>query len=653
MTKRFQFNFLALMMLAVPVSALADISSTATLSSGNGLSLDTGTVTNSSPDLLYSGGNIAPQGKATAFNVGNLGSSFFGTITQSTLTAFVYSSAPIQSASLVTGDIFAVKTNAGNYAKVLVTAAGGGSLTLQYTTFGATSGGGGGGGGAPTVTAIQNNYSYIVPGLPNYGIAPGALFIVKGSNLSDPVTPTLQSSAAPGLPLTLNNTSISVTVNGTTTQPALYYTSAGQLAAVLPSKTPAGTGTLTVTYKGVASAPAQIQVVASALGLDSIYGTGAGLGVATIGANVLGYTTSAKPGDTIVLWGSGVGADTSNDDRTYPLNQNNLTNIPMQVYVGGVSATITYRGRSQYPGVDQVDVVIPQSVTPGCAVSVVAVSGSIVSNTVTLPVAAGGGTCSDSNYGITGDQLISLSNLTNANSGSLSINQFFSSQGAFSGANGAFQSIQGGQFGSAYGLASFGSCIILPPTPPGTNTPFTFTGLDAGNIPVTSPSGAVQQLQTNQFTGAGLYAAQLPAGFIPNAGGTFTFAGSGGKDVGAFSNASITFPNPILVWSNQSSITSVTRSAGVTITWTGGSNNTDVAIIGSSTANNVSVGFICISPVAPGQFTVPSYVLLALPAGNGSLSIANAPIPTSFTASGLNYGTVTASTTYTSSPSYQ
>jgi uncharacterized protein (TIGR03437 family) len=68
------------------------------------------------------------------------------------------------------------------------------------------------------------------------------------------------------------------------------------------------------------------------------------------------------------------------------MNQNNLTNIPMQVFIGGIAANILYRGRSQYPGVDQIDVAIPTDVSPGCFVSVVAVSGSIVSNTVTIPV---------------------------------------------------------------------------------------------------------------------------------------------------------------------------------------------------------------------------------------------------------------------------
>src|ERR1035441_3665730 len=176
-------------------------------------------------------------------------------------------------------------------------------------------------------------------------MAPTSLFIMIGTGLRPLAAAGLQSSAAPGLLTSLNQTSISVTIGGVTTTPALYYTSATQVAAGLPSIAPVGTGPLTLTYNGQASAPVPIQVVASAVGLDSLYGTGNGAGVATDNGTgiAFGLTNSLMPGQIAVFWGSGIGADTSNDDRTFPLKQNNLTNIPMQVYVGGISATILYR----------------------------------------------------------------------------------------------------------------------------------------------------------------------------------------------------------------------------------------------------------------------------------------------------------------------
>jgi len=36
----------------------------------------------------------------------------------------------------------------------------------------------------PSVFAIQNNYSGTKPGLPSYGISPGSLFVIAGSNLA-------------------------------------------------------------------------------------------------------------------------------------------------------------------------------------------------------------------------------------------------------------------------------------------------------------------------------------------------------------------------------------------------------------------------------------------------------------------------------------
>lgn len=374
-------------------TARADISGTQTLTTNTGFSLDTGGSASSAVfDILWGSTTLTPQGNATALRLPQQGANY-ASFSQAGLSQLPgYSSTLIN--SIAANDVIAVHTNGGNYAKMLVTAIGGGSITFQFTTYGATNGGGG---GAPTITELQNNYSFIVPGLPNYGIAPAALFIIKGSNLNNQGLSALNSSGSPGLPLTFNGTSISVTVNGITTQPAIYYTSPGQLGAVLPSTTPVGTGTITVTNNGQTSAVAQIQVVQSALGLDTLYGTGTGQVVASdASGNVIGPYNSARPGQSITLWGSGLGADTSNNDRTFPLNQNNLTTIPLQIYVGGVSANIGYRGRSQFPGVDQVNITIPPSGVPlGCAVSLTGVSGggSIATNAVTISIAQNGGAC--------------------------------------------------------------------------------------------------------------------------------------------------------------------------------------------------------------------------------------------------------------------
>src|SRR5689334_12163245 len=81
---------------------------------------------------------------------------------------------------------------------------------------------------SPRLGRIQNNYSYILPGMPNYGIAQGSIFIVTGVNLATAAS-DLQSVP---LPLQLNGTSVSVTVNGTTTRAILYYVTPNQVGAI-------------------------------------------------------------------------------------------------------------------------------------------------------------------------------------------------------------------------------------------------------------------------------------------------------------------------------------------------------------------------------------------------------------------------------------
>lgn len=542
------------------------------------------------------------------------------------------------------------------------TQSGGGSFTLNgpgSLSIPGTSGGGGGGSGpSPSITQIQNNYSYILPGLPNYGIAPGSLFIVQGTALNAQPISALQSSGAPGLPTTFNATSISVTVNGVTTKPGIYYTSPTQLAAVLPSSTPVGTGTLTVTTNGVASAPATIQVVQSAFGIDTYYGTGSGLATVTdpndqTGQTLITPTHSLSPGQEFVLWGSGVGADTANTDLVYPLKQDNLTNIPMQVYIGGLTAAIAYRGRSQYPGVDQVVVTIPSGVPTGCAVSILIVSGTVVSNGVTIPINPGGGACVDPTSPETPTQISTLSGKTNINFGYLAVIQSTSQGKTTDIAAGQFYNYTGAQFlTSSSSQVSIGSCTITPPAGLSGIIPTLPTGLDAGTITVSGPASLALTL-TQIAEVPGIYEAMLPS--IPTNGGAYVFNnGSGGTNVKGF-NVTVNYPAP-LTWSNQSSISTVNRANGQTITWQFGAAGTYVGISGSSTSsglNGLTVSFTCLAPVGAGTFTIPPAVLLALPPGTGSLTVENNTNPTTFTATGLDIGFALAGTASTISPMYQ
>ena len=350
---------------------------------------------------------------------------------------------------------------------------------------------------------------------------------------------------------------------------------------------------------------------------------------------------SAKPGETIVFWGSGAGADTNNDDLDPPVSFDNLNYIT-QLFIGGVQVPIVYQGRSHYQGVDQIDVTLPQNVPTGCAVSVVAVSGAgssaLLSNTVTLPIAANGGPCSDPLQPIGSAEAATLAGHALVKFGFLSLAQTTDTAGISKTASAQFASILGTSL-FAYldnALPSLGSCVVYqqPTEPPPLNNPFNLQGLLPGTILVTGPNGT-QALNT-VASGPGLYTGTFTSGFIPPTGGPFTFAGQGGSDVEAF-NAPLNFPNP-LFWTNESAESAITRSQGVTVNWTGGDPDTYVQITGSATTVGVTVSFTCDAPVSPATFTVPAAVLLALPAASGGIAVGNFTLPNSFSATGLDFG---------------
>jgi len=524
-----------------------------------------------------------------------------------------------------------------------------------------TTGGGTTGPPTPTISTIQNNYGQIPVGYPNYAIAPSTLFFIKGASLSNSST-SLLSSADPGLPTTLNGVTVTVTSGGTTLQCPLYYLLPTQIAAVLPGTTPvSANATITVSNNGGTSAPFPIVIAKSAFGILSYNGS---LAAAYDASNaILTATNSANPNQAIVLWGSGVGYDPADDDKLYPQKQNNLTDIPMKAYVGGVEAAIAYRGRSQFPGVDQVVLTIPGSAPTGCYVSLSIVSDTIVSNSVTIPIAASGKTCSDPNSGLTPDMFQNLAGKTTIREGILTVAQAttITSSGTRTDGTvgGIFQSVTGFATSSGGSQVSLGSCLVIPPTDPSAPTPAAATGLDAGaSIAVTGPGGNVtlSQLSVPGVSLAGFYAPPnglVPGSFIPATGGAFVFDnGAGGKDVQHF-NATLNLP-AAFTWTNAAAITSVNRSQGVNVTWSGGAAGSYVSISGSSQATvggkQISASYTCLAPVAAGQFTVPPPVLLSLPAGTGTMSVADYTNVQLFNAPGLDLGLLIGGNSTSKSP---
>jgi uncharacterized protein (TIGR03437 family) len=633
---------IALWVLGLPATLLANLSETIVLPQNTPLNFDTGQIGSSGGDIVWDGHTIAPQGAAVLHNDGPHGLASFGVLGQSLVESELRAgnATPIPENLVVPGDLFLVRSNGGHPAKAVILAKTGTALTLQLTTFAVTPPA-----GLPLISQIVNNSSFLPFGYPHYGIAPSSLFVVTGSSLADPGDPVLHSSEAPGIPLTLNGASLTVVVNGVTVHPALYYTSPTQLAAVLPAATPVGFGTITVTYNGQASQPAPMQVVPTALGINYYYGN---VGVATDNTTgaLLTYTNTGVLGETIVLWTTGLGADPADSDTTLTSTPHAI-NTPLQIYIGGVQATILYAGASPYPGVDQINLTIPAGVPTGCWVPLVAVTnGNAVGNVVTLPISAGGGECVDAIDGYKGSQISGGITLRTGLVVLLHVDspKRDGTHDIQNSTDAAFVKYTG-LFTPTYQLSP-GGCIAGPvvasPIPK-------VTGLDMGSLRLTGPAGLDIALPT-QFGIKGTFYSPLGAD-VYNTGGTFTFHGSGGADVGSFS-VDLDVSSPLLAWTNQSAAAQIDRSKGLPVTWTGGNPGSYVIISGASTTQvGTPVKYDCMVSADAGQFTVPSSILLALPDGNGSTLVQNQTM-VPFSADGLDIAVADATASYSVNSTY-
>jgi uncharacterized protein (TIGR03437 family) len=512
-------------------------------------------------------------------------------------------------------------------------------------------------GAPPSIDRLANNYSYTLPGLPNYGIAQGSIFDVFGSNLSNGSTGLLS------VPLTTSvlGTTVDVTVNGTTTHALLYYTTPSQIAAILPSATPVGDGTITVT-KGGMSASASIHVVQSAFGILTLNGGGTGPAAAfDVNNQYLGFTNALNPGDYFILWGSGVGP--APGDESVTQLPTDLSSVPFSIEVGGVPAQVYYRGRSQYPGLDQVIGIVPGGVTPGCWVSVVTRSGNVVSNFATVPVASSGRVCADDAMGLTAAQMQELMARKTINVGILQLDKLLNTQYAIpnaivdvDAATAQFMKVNTTDFASAPLGPSLGSCMVVGSLDGVMPWPrFPAAALDAGpSVRVTSGTGMSatipyvtniaafnDTLATALWAGgqpsieatAGAYAGKVggAAGSAPlmipdTGGGTYTFDnGSGGGDVSAF-QGTVTVPSPVVSWFQAKLLPTVSLTGGLTVVWSGVDPQSYVQISGRSTGAGASLNgatimqFTCTAPGAAGKFTIPDSVLKSIPP-YGALSI--------------------------------
>ena len=503
----------------------------------------------------------------------------------------------------------------------------------------------------PVITEVLDAGEY------SAGVAPGSVFVVKGTNLS-----AAGYTPAPGLPLgtTLANVKVTFTRLNVQTPIDAYmvytYNQSGvnQLAAVLPSSVTPGDYNVTVTNGAAVSANFRTSVVSRKYRMITQDASGSGaaviqnfisqaqLDVGRLTTGTLGGFTFSPthPRQPIVIWGTGFGAISGIADNVAPGAQDFRSQVTIIVYVGGVAINPDYAGRApSLPGTDQINVTLPANVPTGCSVSLqVSVAGQL-SNPTTIAIAGeGSDACVSPTYSrellsrldAGGTITVGAFTLTSSAAG-LTVPGLGTFSGTVELSAGGFSRYTGAQISAAAPFANqIGTCQLFRRV--GSPTDLLLgksdARLDAGaNLALAGPglqasATALARGEKNDYylaLGTSVPGIPIPLSLSPVvSAGNYTLRGTGGADIGAF-NASLTIGSRITV---EALPATINRGQGLTVTWSGGASDLVhvVGISGTRLATTTSdliydAGvFLCTAQTSSGRLTVPGAILNQLPA---------------------------------------
>jgi uncharacterized protein (TIGR03437 family) len=239
--------------------------------------------------------------------------------------------------------------------------------------------------GPPAISAVLNGASF------QPGIEAGSWVAITGSNLANtnPGRTWTDAEVAGGkLPTSLDG--VSVTING---KPAfMYYISAAQINVQAPSDTTTEPVDVVVNNNGAISAPAKAQLQAAAPAFFTYPGTTAAIAsrlpdYAAVGGPGSTGSSAAKPGDLVVLWGTGFGATNPPVAAGMAVTGAPSVITTPTVTVGGVQANVVSAGLTTgTAGLYQVTIQLPSTVPTGAQV-VQATVGTLKTTNVTLVIA--------------------------------------------------------------------------------------------------------------------------------------------------------------------------------------------------------------------------------------------------------------------------
>ncbi len=221
------------------------------------------------------------------------------------------------------------------------------------------------------------------------GVVPGSWVTIQGSNLASTTDTWANAIVNGNLPTSLDG--VSVSIGG---QPAyIYYISPTQINAVAPN---VGTGSMqaTVTNSGGTSAAANVDVstVSPAFFLWAgkyAVATRQDGSLAVKNGTFGSATIPAKPGDVLILWGTGFGptSPAAPAGVQTPSDQIYSTANPVTVTLGGIPATVYGAALSPgYAGLYQVAIQVQPSAPSGDLPLVATINGAQSPQNVTLTV---------------------------------------------------------------------------------------------------------------------------------------------------------------------------------------------------------------------------------------------------------------------------
>jgi uncharacterized protein (TIGR03437 family) len=177
---------------------------------------------------------------------------------------------------------------------------------------------------AQQTISVSNAASYSNAG----SVAPGSLIAIQLEPQPSEPIPQIDPST---VSVTLQHNGVVspmkltvVSVNGDALRPVI---------ALLPASIALGNAQLTLSYNGLTSPPAQISIVPTSFGLFTIGGSFGPALAQQIGGNRAlvrnQLTHPAKPGDYVILWGTGLGSATQDQ---------------VAVMLGGKPTSVSYAG---------------------------------------------------------------------------------------------------------------------------------------------------------------------------------------------------------------------------------------------------------------------------------------------------------------------